>query len=112
MAGGPQHGVPEAVHSQSWSRELLEHGFVDDNDCVQWEKLLVLLIVDSKCFLPHFCLLDQFVTDPLATVIRDQMISLYAPFAKRMKTSCCHQYRIVNIFLSFSFNCFRFLSTM
>ena len=31
--------------------------------------LLVLFHVGSK-FLPYFCLLDQFVTDPAATVIR------------------------------------------
>ena len=32
-------------------------------------KLLVLFHVASK-FLPHLCLLDQFVSDPAATVIR------------------------------------------
>ena len=78
LFGGPQHDVPEAVHSRSWSQELLEQAFDDGNTCVQMRSLLVLFHVDSK-FLPHLCILDQFITDPAATVIRatgHQMVSL------------------------------------
>ena len=78
LAGGTQHDVPEAVHSRGRSRELLEQAFDDGNICAQLRNLLVLFHVGSK-FLPHFCLLDQFVTDPSATVIRatgHQMVSL------------------------------------
>ena len=75
---GPQHDVPKAVHSRGWSRELLERAFDDGNICVQMRNLIVLFHVNSK-FLPHLCFLDQFVTDPAATVIRatgHQMVSL------------------------------------
>ena len=77
MAGGPQHDVPEAVHSRVRSRELLEQAFNDGNSCAQMRNLLVLFHVGSK-FYPIF-LLDQFVTGPAATVIRatgHQMVSL------------------------------------
>ena len=76
---GPQHDVPEAVLSRSRSRELLEQAFDDGKICVQMRNLLVLFHVDSE-FLPHLCLLDQFVTDPAATVIcatGHQIVSLY-----------------------------------
>ena len=33
LAGGPQHDVPEAVHSRKRSRELLERAFDDGNSC-------------------------------------------------------------------------------
>ena len=59
LAGGPQHDVPEAVHSRGWSRELLEQVFDGGNLCAQMRKLLLLFHVGSK-FLPTFCLLDQF----------------------------------------------------
>ena len=48
-----QHDGPEAVHSQGWSRELLEQAFDAEKICVQMRNLLVLFHVDSK-FLPHF----------------------------------------------------------
>ena len=75
---GPQHDVPEVVQSRSRSRELLEQAFGDGNICVQMRNLLVFFHVDSK-FLPHFCFLGQFVTDPAATVNRaigHQLVSL------------------------------------
>ena len=75
---GPQHDVPEAVHSRGWSRELLERAFDDGNSCAQMRKLLVLFQVGSK-FLPYSFFADQFVTDSAATVIRatgHQMMSL------------------------------------
>ena len=78
LAGGSQHDVPEAVHSRGRSRELLEQAFDDGIICAQRGILVVLFHVGFK-FLPHFCLLDQFVTDPAATVIRatgHQMVSL------------------------------------
>ena len=34
LAGRPQHDVPEAFHSRSRSRELLEQAFDDGNICV------------------------------------------------------------------------------
>ena len=58
---------------------MLEQAFDDGNICVQMRNLLVLFHVDSK-FLPHLCLLDQFVTDAAAIVIcatGRQMVSLY-----------------------------------
>ena len=33
LAGGPQHDVPEAVHSRKRSRELLERAIDDGNSC-------------------------------------------------------------------------------
>ena len=55
LAGGPQPDVPEAVHSQGRSRELLERAFDDGNSCAQMRNLLVLFQVGSKC-LPFFFL--------------------------------------------------------
>ena len=55
LAGGPQHDVPEAVHSRGRSKEWLEQAFDDGTICVQMRNLLVLFHIDSK-FLPHFCL--------------------------------------------------------
>ena len=81
LTGGPQHDVPEAVHSRGRSRELLERAFDDGNSFAQMRTLLVLFQVGSK-FLPVLFLcrsVDQFVTDPAATVIRatgHQMVSL------------------------------------
>ena len=69
LAGRPQHGVPEAVHSQGRSRELLEQAFDYGIICVQLRNLLVLFHVDSK-FYHIFCLVDQFVTHRAATVFR------------------------------------------
>ena len=56
IAGEPQHDVPEAVHSRSRSRELLERAFDDGNSCARMGNLLVLFQVGSK-FLPYFFLL-------------------------------------------------------
>ena len=55
LTGGPQHDVPEAVHSRGRSRELLEPAFDVGNTCAQMRNLLVLFLVGSK-FLPHFFL--------------------------------------------------------
>ena len=57
MAGGPQHDVPEAVHSRGRSRELLERAFDDGNSCARMRNLLVLFQVGSK-FLPSLLLLQ------------------------------------------------------
>ena len=84
---GPQQDVPAAVHSRGRSRELIEQRFDNGNKCVQLRNLLVLFLVDSKC-LPHLCLLDQFVTDPAATVNRDtghQMVSLCRSTCEEVK---------------------------
>ena len=62
LAGGSQHDVPEAVHSRSRSRELLERAFDDGNSCAQMRNLLVLFQVGSK-FLPYF-FLCRSVCDP------------------------------------------------
>ena len=80
LAWGGQHDVPETVHSRGRGQELLEQAFDDGNFCVRMRKLLVLFLVDSNFFLPQLCLLDQFVIDPAATVIRatgHEMVSLY-----------------------------------
>ena len=53
LARGSQHDVPEAVHSQSRSRQLLERAFDDGNSCARTRNLLVLFQVGSK-FLPFF----------------------------------------------------------
>ena len=53
LGWGPQHDVPEAVHSRGRSRELLEQAFDTGINCVYMRNLLVLFHVDSK-FLPHF----------------------------------------------------------
>ena len=39
LPGGPQHDVPEAVHSRGRSRELLERAFDDGNPCALNEEL-------------------------------------------------------------------------
>ena len=54
---GPQHDVPEAVHSRGRSRELLERAFDDGNSCARRRSLLVLFQIGSK-FLPCFFLLQ------------------------------------------------------
>ena len=55
LAGGPQHDVPEAVHSRKRSWELLERAFDDGNSCAlneeftsivpSWLQVLPFLIV-------------------------------------------------------------------
>ena len=57
LAGGPQHDIPEAVHSRGRSRELLKRAFDDGNSCARMRNLLVLFQVGSK-FLPCFFLLQ------------------------------------------------------
>ena len=69
LTGGPQNDVPEAFHSQGQSRELLKQAFNNGKIYVQMRNSLVLFHDDSK-FLPHLRLLDQFVTNPPATVVR------------------------------------------
>ena len=67
---------------------MLEQAFDDSNFCVQTRNFIVLVLVDSK-FLPHLCLLDQFVTNPAATVIRAtglQMVSLCRSVCEEEKT--------------------------
>ena len=89
LAGGPQHDVPEAVHSRGWSKELLEQAFDDGNICAEMRSLLVLFHVGSKAY--HIsCFLDQFVTDLAATVIRatgDQMVSLCCSVCEEENTT-------------------------
>ena len=85
--GGPQHDVPEAVHSRGWSREQLERAFDDGNSRAQMRNLLVLFQIGSK-FLPYFFFGDQFVTDPAATVIRatgHQMVSFCRSVCEKEK---------------------------
>ena len=53
LAGGPQHHVPEAVHSRGRSRELLEQAIDEEFTYAQMRNLLVLFHVGSK-ILPHF----------------------------------------------------------
>ena len=57
LVGVPQHDVPEALHSQGQSRELLERAFDDGNSCARMRNLLVVFQVGSK-FLPFFVLLQ------------------------------------------------------
>ena len=88
LASGPQHDVPEAVHTRSRSRELLEQAFDYGKICVQMRNIQVLFLVGSKFFLPHLCLLDHFVTDPTASVIRatgNQMLSLFRSVCEEEK---------------------------
>ena len=88
LAAGFQHDVREAVQSPSWSRELLEQVFDDGKLCVQMRNLPVLFLIDSKFLSPHLCLLDQFVTDPAATVIcatGHQIVSLFRSVCEEVK---------------------------
>ena len=65
--------------SRGRSRELLEQAFDDGKTCAQKWNLLVLFHVGSKFFYHILFFIDQFVTDPAATVIRatgHQMVSL------------------------------------
>ena len=88
---GPQHDVLETVHSRCRSQELLERPFDDGNICVQMRNFLILFHVDSKLY--HiFYLLDQFVTDPAASVIVPLVIRhcpCVASFVRRRKHNCC-----------------------
>ena len=55
LSGGPQHDVPEAVHSRGRSKELLERAFDDGNCCARMRNLLVLFQVGSKFYHVSFC---------------------------------------------------------
>ena len=75
LAGGPQHDVPEAVHSRKRSRELLERAFDDGNSCALNEEFTSIV----PSWLQVFTIVDQFVADPAATVIHatgHQLVSL------------------------------------
>ena len=69
LAGGPQHDVPEAVHSRVRSRELLERAFDDGNSCALKEEFTSIVPSWRQDF-TIFLFADQFGTDPAATVIR------------------------------------------
>ena len=59
----------------------------DANICVQMRNLLEFFVIDIK-FLPHFCLLDQFVIDAASTVIQapgHQMVSLICSVCQEEK---------------------------
>ena len=79
LAGGPQHDVPEAVHSRDRSRELLERAFDDGNSCVLNEEFTSIVPSWLQVFTISVSFADQFGTDPAATVIRatgHQLVSL------------------------------------
>ena len=79
LAGGPQHDVPEAVHSRGRSRELLERAFDDGNSCALNEEFTSIFPNWRQVFTIFIWFADQFGTDPAATVIRatgHQMVSL------------------------------------
>ena len=65
----------------------MKQAFDDGIICVQMRNLVILFHFDSN-FLPHLCLLDQFVTNPVATVISatgHQMVSLCLPICEEEK---------------------------
>ena len=101
LAGGPQHDVPEAVHSRGRSRELLERAFDDGNSCVWMRNLLVLFQVGSK-FLP--CLfLSQISSWPIPLPLWFVPLGIkwcpsVAPCANRRRLSCCLFWWTVRIF--------------
>ena len=79
LAGGPQHDVPEAVHSRGRSRELLERAFDDGNSCALNGEFTSIVPSWLEVFTIFVSFADQFVTDPAATVIRatgHQIVSL------------------------------------
>ena len=79
LAGGPQHDVPEVVHSPGRSRELLERAFDDGNSCALNEEFTSIVPGRLQVFTIFICFADQFGTDPATTVIRatgHQMVSL------------------------------------
>ena len=79
LAGGPQHDVPEAVHSRKRSRELLERAFDDGNSCALNEEFTSIVPSWLQVFTIFNCIVDQFVADPAATVIHatgHQLVSL------------------------------------
>ena len=79
LAGGPQHDVPEAVHSRKRSRELLERAFDDGNSCALPEEFTSIVPSWLQVFTIFNCVVDQFVADPAATVIHatgHQLVSL------------------------------------
>ena len=79
LAGGRQHDVPEAVHSRSRSRELLERAFDDGNSCALNEEFTSIVPSWLQVLTIFIWFADQFGTDPTATVIRatgHQLVSL------------------------------------
>ena len=79
LAGGPQHDVPEAVHSRKRSRELLERAFDDGNSCALNEEFTSIVPSWLQVFTFFNCFVDQFVADPAATMIHatvHQLVSL------------------------------------
>ena len=79
LAGGPQHDVPEAVHSRKRCRELLERAFDDGNSCALNEEFTSIVPSWLQVFTIFNCIVDQFVADPAATVIHatgHQLVSL------------------------------------
>ena len=96
---GVQHEVPEAVHSQGWSRELLEQAFDDDKNRVQMRNLLVLFHVDSNFY--HICA-TQISPSPTLLPVRfvppvNRWCPCVSPFARRRKHNCCFPWWIVSI---------------
>ena len=57
LAGGPQHDVPEAVHSRKRSRELLERAFDDGNSCALNEEFTSIVPSWLQVFLPFLIVL-------------------------------------------------------
>ena len=79
LAGGSQYDVPEAVHSRSRSRELLEQAFDDGNSCALNEEFTSIVPSWLQVSTIFICIVDQCGTDPAATVIRatdHQLVSL------------------------------------
>ena len=89
LAGGPQHDVPEAVHSRGRSRELLERAFDDGNSCALNEEFTSFVPGWLQVFTIFIWFADQFGTNPAATVIRatgHQLVSLFRSVCAEEKT--------------------------
>ena len=89
LAGGPQHDVLEAVHSRKRSRELLERAFDDGNSCALNEEFTSIVPSWLQVFTIFNCIVDQFVADPIATVIHatgHQLVSLCRSVCEEEKT--------------------------
>ena len=79
LAGGPQHDIPEVVHSRGRSRELLERAFDDGKSCALNEEFTSIIPSWRQVFTVFNGFADQFGADPAATVIRatgQQLVSL------------------------------------
>ena len=64
LAGGPQHDVPEVVHSRGRSRELLERAFDDGNACALNEEFTSMIPSWRQVFY-HFLLGLQISLEPI-----------------------------------------------